>query len=50
MAGRKREHAGYKDALRAAAAAYEQGDMSEARRMARLAVHLAPEAEEPWLF
>ena len=50
MAARKRKHAPYKDALRAAAAAYELGDMAESRRMARLAVHLAPKAEEPWLF
>jgi lipoprotein-anchoring transpeptidase ErfK/SrfK len=50
MAEHKRVHTGYKDALRAAAAAYELGDFAEVRRMARLAAQLAPEAEAPWLF
>ncbi len=40
----------YRDALRTAAAALELGDFDQARRMARLAVQLAPDAEEPWLF
>jgi lipoprotein-anchoring transpeptidase ErfK/SrfK len=50
MSKNEQAHTSYKSALSAAATAYENGDISGARRMARLAVQLAPHAEEPWLF
>ena len=37
-------------ALRAAHQALARGDKEEARRQARLAAKLAPDAEEPWLY
>lgn len=41
---------GARQALRASRAALDRGDRAEARRMARRAARLAPDAEAPWLY